>query len=267
MLHEITPVILTYNEAPNIGRSLERLSWARDIVVVDSLSTDETVTIAKRHPQVRVFTRRFDVLANQWNFALEQTAIATDWVLALDADYILTPGLVEELKTLVPAEEVGGFRTEFDYCIYGKALRGSTYGPVITLFRRRGAHVEQDGHAQRVCVAGGVQMLHGRIRHDDRKSIAAWCAAQNRYMAQEAEKLTRSAPGALSFADRLRLKIFFAPLVMLVYCAFVKGNILDGRAGFFYICQRTLAELLLSLHLLEQRLARASRAGSDGNPN
>src|SRR4029079_8546941 len=98
MLGIITPLILTYNEAPNIGRTLERLSWARDIVVVDSFSDDETLDIARSFSNVRVYQRRFDGHEQQWNFGLQETGIETDWVLALDADYVLTDELVNELQ-------------------------------------------------------------------------------------------------------------------------------------------------------------------------
>src|SRR5437764_11178163 len=99
MLEQITPLILTYNESPNIGRTLEQLRWARDIVVVDSLSDDETLEIAKGFPQVRVFQRQFDTHGVQWNFGLNETAISTEWVLALDADFVLSPELVDEIAS------------------------------------------------------------------------------------------------------------------------------------------------------------------------
>ena len=54
MLADITPVILTYNESANIGRSLERLTWAREVVVVDSGSTDDTLAIVARFANARV---------------------------------------------------------------------------------------------------------------------------------------------------------------------------------------------------------------------
>jgi glycosyltransferase involved in cell wall biosynthesis len=254
MLSAITPVLLTYNEAPNIGRALSMLTWARDIVVVDSMSSDETGEIARSFPQVRFFLRQFDNHAAQWNYALTDTGITTEWVLALDADYILSQALVAELQTLQPAAHTSGFETGFQYCIYGRALRGSTYGPVVTLFRKAGAHYVQDGHTQRVRLPGAIEKLEGSIQHDDRKSVACWCEAQNRYMALEADKLCRTAPGALQIQDRIRRRIFLAPMLMLFYCAFVKGNILDGKAGLYYVCQRTAAELLLSLHLLQRRL-------------
>lgn len=263
MLENVTPLILTYNEAPNIGRTLSMLTWARDIVVVDSVSSDATVEIAKSFPQVRVFQRPFDLLATQWNYALKETGISSEWVLALDADYILTPGLVDEIGALQPPADVFGYVTQFDYCIYGKPLRNNTYGVVPTLYRRAHAHYEQDGHAQRVRLPGTLGTLQGRIRHDDRKSLAQWCEAQNKYMAQEAAKLTGLPASELGLADRIRRMIFVAPPLMFLYCAFVKGNILDGKEGLFYVWQRTVAELLLSLHLLELRLRREARERSE----
>ena len=256
MLNEITPLLLTYNEAPNIGRTLSRLEWARDIVVVDSFSDDDTIAIARGFPQVRVFQRRFDSHGAQWNFGLTQTGITSEWVLALDADYVLSAQLVDEMKHLKPDIKVAGLETTFRYCIYGKALRGTVYPPVTTLFRRAKAYYEQDGHTQRVRVDGKVERLRGIISHDDRKALSQWCASQNRYMALEAAKLEAADPQDLPFTDRLRRRIFIAPWLVFFYCAFAKGNILDGRAGLYYAFQRTVAELLLSLHLLELRISR-----------
>src|SRR5262245_24968598 len=100
MLDHITPVLLTFNEAENIGRTLSRLQWARDIVVVDSNSTDETLGIIAKFPQVRIFTRPYDTHANKWRFAVEETGMATNWILRLDADYQVTDDLVAELAQL-----------------------------------------------------------------------------------------------------------------------------------------------------------------------
>ena len=112
MLGHITPLILTYNEAPNIARSLASVSWAKDIVVVDSFSDDNTLEIAKSFPGVRVFQRTFDSHRNQWEFGLKQTQIATEWVLALDADYVVSDELTSELKNLRPDSETAGLSSE-----------------------------------------------------------------------------------------------------------------------------------------------------------
>ena len=256
MLDQITPIILTYNEAPNIGRTLERLGWARDIVVVDSFSSDETLELVSRFPQARLFQRKFDSHEAQWNFALGETGVSSEWALALDADYILAPACVEELRGLKPEAEVGGYSANFTYCINGRALRGSAYPPVTVLYRRAKAFYRQDGHTQRVVVDGPVESLRVPILHDDRKPLAHWLQAQARYMRLEAGGLVEAGAGSLGWADRLRRLRFVAPFVMLFYCLFVKRAILDGRAGLFYAFQRTAAEFILSLFLVEHDLRR-----------
>ena len=100
MLADITPVLLTQNEAENIGRTLSRLTWAKDIVIVDSGSTDETLDIVRAFPQVRVFQRPFDSHAGQWQFATRDTEIRTQWVLRLDADYDVSDALIAEMSKL-----------------------------------------------------------------------------------------------------------------------------------------------------------------------
>ena len=110
VLADITPVILTYNEAANIGRSLERLTWAGQVVIVDSGSTDDTLAIVARFPNVRIVQRPFDTHAQQWRFAVEETGITSDWLLRLDADYMVEPALRDEMAALAPAPGDGGVR-------------------------------------------------------------------------------------------------------------------------------------------------------------
>lgn len=249
MLDQITPLILTYNEAPNIARVLGGLSWAREIVVVDSLSDDETVQIAKSFPNARVVQRAFDCHRNQWEFGLKETGITTPWVLALDADYILTEELIRELKTLQPATETAGYRANFIYCINGKKLRSGIYPPVTVLYRRESATYVQDGHTQRIALEGPIEDLHSPLLHDDRKPFRRWLNSQTKYTKLEAQKLLATDPNELKFPDRLRRWRIIAPPAMLVYCLVVRGGILDGWAGFYYAFQRAIAEVMLSNRL------------------
>jgi glycosyltransferase involved in cell wall biosynthesis len=263
MLEQVTPLILTHNEAPNIGRTLEQLYWANDIVAVDSFSDDATLEIISRFPQARVFQRKFDSHGEQWNFALRETGISSEWVLALDADYSLTPAFVEELKKLRSRADVAGYSASFIYCINGTPLRGSAYPPVTVLYRRTKAIYRQDGHTQRVVVEGKVESLSAAILHDDRKPLAHWLQSQARYMRIEASKLTESDPRRLNRADKLRKMRIAAPLVMLFYVLIIKRAIIDGRAGLFYAFQRTVAELILSLYLLEDDMRGRGRQIED----
>jgi glycosyltransferase involved in cell wall biosynthesis len=254
MIERITPVILTCNESPNISRTLAKLAWAEDVVVVDSHSTDDTLELAAAFPNVRTFTRHFDNHRAQWSFAVNDTDIRTEWVLALDADYILTDGLVEELRGLDPASEVSGYTASFIYCIFGKRLRGSLYPPVTVLYRRDRSRYMQDGHTQRIQVQGKVEQLRSPILHDDRKSMFSWIQSQNRYMLLEAEVIRETPWKELKWSDRIRKLRVVAPFVILLYCLIVKGGLLQGGAGWFYAFQRMTAEMILSLHLISSDL-------------
>jgi glycosyltransferase involved in cell wall biosynthesis len=260
MLDSITPLILTYSEAANIGRTLEQLRWARDIVVVDSFSNDETLEIVRTFPQARIFQRVFDCHEKQWNFGLNETGISSEWVLGLDADYVLTQEFSSELRTLNPAPDIKGYGAKFIYCVNGKRISSGVYPPVTVLYRKGNASYIQDGHTQRLVIDGRVENLRAPILHDDRKSLSRWLEAQSRYTRLEADKLLSSPVESLSWTDRVRRWRVVAPAAMLFHCLIIRGGVLDGWAGFYYAFQRSLAELMLSLHMLDRDL-RISDSG------
>jgi glycosyltransferase involved in cell wall biosynthesis len=255
-------VILTLNESANIARTLSGVAWAREIVVVDSGSSDDTREIAGRHPGVRVVQHPFTSHAAQWNFAVHETGIASEWVLALDADFLVTNDLAAEIQAMTPQPGVNGYWASFDYCIDGRPLRGAAYPPVAVLYRRTAARYEQDGHTQRVRIDGRTGQLNHRILHDDRKPLSHWLAAQSRYMRLESQKLLDARSGDLAWIDRLRLALVIMPPAMFVYCYLLRGGILDGSRGLFYAMQRAAAEAILSLYLVERKLY-GTAAGTD----
>jgi glycosyltransferase involved in cell wall biosynthesis len=249
MLTEITPLILTYNEAANIQRTLQCLTWASSIVVIDSYSTDETLEILHGYPNVNVFQRSFDTHAQQWNYGLQQ--ITTDWVLSLDADYVLSSELMSEIQALSPDTTPDGFFARFKYCVFGQPLRGTLLPPRQVLFRRSVASYVDDGHTQRLQQSGSTAFLTGYIYHDDRKPLSRWLWAQDRYMILEAQKLLETPIKELNWGDRIRKQKVLAPFVILVYCLILKGGIWDGWRGWYYTFQRVLAEILLAIRLIE----------------
>jgi glycosyltransferase involved in cell wall biosynthesis len=260
MLDQVTPLILTYNEAANIARTLNKLTWAKRIVVIDSGSTDETLSIISAYSQAEVIAHPFVDFADQCNFGLTQ--VSTPWVLSLDADYELSESLLTEMESLVPAQEVAGYRVPFVYRIYGKPLRGTLYPPRIVLYRREQAVYRKQGHAHRVSVDGEIRALRGVIYHDDRKPISRWFSAQQRYAREEAAHLLTIPRHQLGRIDRIRLAAWPAPIAVPLYTLLIKGCILDGWAGWYYALQRMLAETLIAIEILDRRLRSI---GSDLN--
>jgi glycosyltransferase involved in cell wall biosynthesis len=249
MLERITALILTYNESPNIDRTLQRLTWAKTIVVIDSYSTDNTLEILHSYPQIQVFQREFDTHTNQWNYGLEQ--VKSQWVLSLDADYILTDELISEINKLSEYTEIDGYFAKFKYCVFGKPLRGTILPPRQVLFRKEKSVYIDDGHTQLLEVKGKSATLSTYIYHDDRKPLTRWLWAQDRYLIIEAKKLLETPKSELSLGDRIRKQKILAPFIILFYCLILKGGILDGWHGWYYAFQRMLAEILLAIRLFE----------------
>ena len=253
-LEHICVLIITFNEDPNIGRTLDALAAFSEIVVLDSGSTDDTQAIVARYANARLVTRAFDDHASQWNFALCQTGITRPWVLALDADYVLPAACVDEIAQLAPSDDIDGFAAGFRYCIGGRPLSATLYPSATVLYRRTQARYIQTGHTQRIVVTGATGMLRARIDHDDRKPLARWLDSQRKYARLEACYLVNAAPASLGRTGRLRRMAWPAPLLVFVYTLIVKRCILNGRVGWFYVLQRTLAEIMIALEVLEARL-------------
>lgn len=202
-------------------------------------------------PDLSLAQRRFDTHAQQWNFGLDQ--IRTEWVLSLDADYEVTPELAEEIAQLDPPAATAGFEVAFQFQIFGRRLRTSVYPPRVALFRPGRARYYDDGHTQRIRVEGGLSRLNGLMIHDDRKPLGRWLISQDKYAALEAKHLLAQSPSDLSKPDRLRKRVFFAPASMFLHLSINKRLALEGWPGWFYVCQRTIAELLLSLRILVEK--------------
>lgn len=259
-LEQITPLLLTYNESANLKATLSALTWAKQIVIIDSGSTDGSLEIAQQFPQVAVYHRQFDHFADQCNYGL--TKVQTPWTLSLDADYQCSLELVQEIAQL-DCKDYAGFQCAFQYCVYSRALRGSLYPPRTVLYKTQQGQYHRDGHAHRVHLQGKLGRLKNKIAHDDHKELSGWFSSQIKYAILEAEKLS-SCNSRLGWKDRLRKKIVLAPVLTLFYCLFAKGLVLDGRAGWYYTSQRVLAELMLSLALLDRSLrSRPPRPAAD----
>jgi hypothetical protein len=260
----ITPVILTWNEAENIARSLDCLGWARRVVIVDSGSTDDTGVIAGRYANVDWIVRPFDTHARQWSYAIHQTSIETPYVLALDADYRVPRAFVEECASAFLAGSYDGAVAGFEYHVLGRALMGSVYPAKPVLFRPAALRIEQPGHTQEMHVDGSVYRFAARLIHDDRKPVSRFVQSQIAYSRLEAQRL---AGGGRRWQDRVR-RSGLMPLVAGVAAYVRAGGPFLGRAALRYAWERTLFECMLAMRLLEgapERTPVAAAPDATGN--
>jgi glycosyltransferase involved in cell wall biosynthesis len=253
-LSDITPFILTYNEEPNLERCLDSVKWASQILVLDSASTDGTAAIVARYPQARIVVRPFDCHSNQANFG--HTQIQSSWVLSLDADYVISPELRDEIAaTMTNADPGTVYFAPFKFRVYGKLLRTCFMPPRGILYALAGAVYEQDGHTQRLSTAGHkTAMLTHPIIHDDRKPLTRWLESQRKYAVLEAEKMRAAPETDLNLPDRLRRTGWANVVVIFPYALFVRGLVWDGLPGVLYAMERLYAELILALHVLHGKL-------------
>jgi hypothetical protein len=161
--------------------------------------------------------------------------------------------LSREIVELKPSDEVSAYEARFQFRIFGRNLRASIYPPRPILFRTERCTYYDDGHTQKLAINGSTRELSGAVYHDDRKPVSSWLRAQDRYATIEARHLLATPFNQLNFQDRLRRRIFLAASLMFFYLLFARGLLLDGWPGWFYVCQRTIAELLLSVRLLIER--------------
>jgi glycosyltransferase involved in cell wall biosynthesis len=261
-LDQLTVLIITFNEAANIQRTLASLQWANNILVVDSFSTDGTVELLQSNSRVKVVQREFEDFADQCNFGLSQ--VDTEWTLSIDADYLFPENCEAMVLQAINSHAVV-FQAGFDYCIYGKPVRGSILPARTVLYRTKTASYENDGHGHRVVVEGVVQSLPFNIRHDDRKTLSRWLASQITYAKQEAEKISGHSKKKLGRSDQIRKMIILAPGLVFLLVFVFRGGFLSGWRGLFYAMQRFVAELMLSLFLIDGKLKSIGRHGDHSN--
>lgn len=253
-LEQITPLILTYNEAPNIALTLDSLRWASRVVVLDSGSTDETESIARSFANVDWHTRPFDSFKGQTDYGLDETGITTEYILTLDADMRLSEVLVSEIQQSFYAGSFDGGMFEFRYCIAGYPLIGSLYPAQVRLFRRKAIEVLQVGHGHKFELTGSLYHFKTPLFHDDRKPLEQWLSSQLKYSVHE---FNRIASGhRLKWRDCLR-RWGVMPLVIGPYAYLKAGGPLAGAAAARYAYERLIFECLLAHRHLTARLIKS----------
>lgn len=220
----ITTTVITYNEEANIRRCLESVkSFSDEIVVVDSHSTDRTPEIA-RDCGARLIDRDWPGYGEQRQFALEQAS--NDWVLSLDADEVVTPGLAEEIRAL--DFRYDGYQVARPVWYMGRWIKHGVWYPgyVTRLVHKDRARVTGESVHEALIVDGRTGRLRNDLLHYSYRDIDHHLDTINSFTTISADEM--AARGKRAGVARLALY----PFMEFVRCYVWKRGFLDGYPGF-----------------------------------
>lgn len=248
----VTAVVFTKNESLNIADCLSSLSFFSEIVVVDSMSEDDTCLIANRFG-VRVVNFEWNLQypkKRQWS--LTEIKYQNDWILFVDADERVNGDLVDEISNFLSNESVqySAASIPINYCFAGKQLKhgqkarktvllrlGFASFPVVDDLTAQGMG-ELEGHYQPT-ISGPIKKFDCGITHNDNDPISTWMIRHIKYAHWEAHLLTNQVAKHTvdkskgQFASILH-KMPLRPFLFFVYSYLFKFGFLDGKAGFDY---------------------------------
>lgn len=239
-MNKLTAIIPTGNEEKHIREAILSVSFADEILVVDSYSTDNTVAIARENG-ARVIQREYGNSASQKNWAIPQAT--HEWILLLDADERVNELLREEIQQTLQKPTADGYWIYRQNHFMGRKINYSGWqgDKVIRLFRRSLSRYEdKEVHAE-VLVKGQVGKLRHKLDHFTYKSLEHFLSKADRYTTWGAyDRVNRS--GSVS-----AYHLFLKPLFTFVKKYFFQLGILDGKVGFilaahsgYYIFLRSL---------------------------
>jgi glycosyltransferase involved in cell wall biosynthesis len=274
-IETVTIIVPTLDEERNLPGCLETVcGYFRHVMVVDSLSTDATVALARARG-CTVREHRFEGYSAQYNWALAHLPLETDWVFFLCADERMTPSLRGEIAAVTRdgATPHVGFQVPQRYVFMGRMLEHGGWAPSyqLRLFRRSAGRFEDRAVHEHPVLRGSVGFLTSHYVHHDLRDLTHFVAKHNRYSSLEAEEIVRAlrGDGEGRLLDRGRLfgnhlerrrwiKLHVWPrlpgraLIRFVYQYLVRGGFRDGRAGLRFALLHAFFEVLASAKVAER---------------
>jgi glycosyltransferase involved in cell wall biosynthesis len=283
----VTAVILTHNEAIHIARCIKSIEpLTADILVVDSGSTDDTLAIAARLG-ARTVAHPWRNYATQFNWGLGQVPQASDWVLRIDADEVMSAELAAELRNLLPAlgPGIAGVLVNRRMAFMGKPIRYGGLFPtsMIRVFRNGRGSCENRWMDEHIKVDGECVAVTGEILDDNRNSLTWWTTKHNSYSNREAVDILNGEYGFIrqesisGLATRReadtkrwikenvynRLPSGIRAFAYFLYRYVVRLGCLDGKEGAaFHVLQGFWYRYLVDCKVLEVKKHMKAR-GSD----
>ena len=222
---QLSVTIITLNEERRIGKCIKSVSFADEIIVVDSGSQDRTVEIAEQ-AGARVIHQDWLGYGRQKQFAVEQAI--NDWVLCLDADEWLSPELLQSIQSVLEHPEFRAYQFPRRNRFMGRWLRHGEGYPdwSLRLFDRNHAHWSEDVVHEKVVPDGEIGKVSGDLMHESEDGLQHYLEKQKRYALILSRRKTKlgGAP----------LLLLFSPLFRFTKTFIFRRGFLDGYQGLVH---------------------------------
>jgi glycosyltransferase involved in cell wall biosynthesis len=278
----VSVIVPVRNEARNLPRCLESLAGLGEVYVIDSQSTDETVAIAQSRGAKVVQFHYVGGWPKKRQWAMDTLPFAYDWILLLDADEVLTPELVEEIRRVVQDPGVNGYSIRLQMYFLGRVLRhcDASFWK-LSLFRKGRGRFEcrlknQDASMadieihEHVVVEGPTAELCNALVHHNVDSLSRYILKHNEYSNWEARVLLQPErePEEMSAdlfgtqAQRRRwlkrnlYRLPGSPVLLFLYRYVFRLGFLDGAPGLIYCAFQAVQMFHSKAKIYELRTGR-----------
>lgn len=231
---KISIAILACNEAANLRRTLPSVAWADELILVDSGSTDDTVSIAEGFG-AKVFSETWKGYGAQMNSAIDKCT--SEWVFSLDADEVLTPELQAEIQALLKGEpKFNAYWVPRRNQIFGRWMRhGGQYPDYkLRLFRQGTARLPEDTEPHATPKWSGPKgRLQGDLLHYQYPAVALYIEHMNRYSSASVPLVLRKGRSCLGISEFIAMAVI-NPVLTFVKNYIFRAGFLDGREGLLF---------------------------------
>ncbi|MFL0353808.1 glycosyltransferase family 2 protein [Xanthomarina sp. GH4-25] len=246
----ISALAITYNEESNIESYIESLSFADEIIIVDSFSTDQTVALAKKH-NVNVVQRVFDNFSAQKNYAI--SLAKNDWIVFFDLDEKISEFLANEIVSTVNSKNpLKAYKVKRNFIFMGKRLKYSGFqtDEVIRLFNKNYCEYNGNSVHETIETSEKTGLLKNTSDHDTYKDFDSYNQKLSQYSKLQAEQL---------FEKNVRPNMYhflFRPWYRFMHQYFLRLGVLDGKEGFVlaYINAFSVFKRYIQLWLMYRKI-------------
>lgn len=268
---DLSVIILAGNEEIHMKRCLDRITpYVKEVFVIDCYSTDRTVEIAQGYENVTILQNKWVNYATQFNWALQNAPIKTEWVLKLDADEYLELALIERMQKELPMipDDISAISIRLKHMFLGKFIKGGTGKKYMTRIFRKGRAVSENRQMdEHMKLTFGELVVWEEAFYDDNfNNLKWWTNKHNGYAIREAAdlldieyNLTNNEKNGLegqaasqrSMKHRYaKMPLFWRAFIYFFIRYFLKGGMFEGKEGFLWCFlqgwwYRTLVDALI----------------------